>query len=51
MEAGYIEGDYAEHKIELKDGERIIGVKSGRIGILQARHFDLQFVIGQKVLP
>ena len=30
LEAGYMDGKYAEHKIELKDGERIVGVKSGR---------------------
>ena len=34
-------------EIILKDGERILGVKSGNRGESDARHHDLQFVVGR----
>ena len=40
---------YKEHRINLQEGERIIGVKSGRRGKSEAYHYDVQFIIGKIV--
>jgi hypothetical protein len=42
-------GDYREHRIDLQEGERIIGFKSGRRGDQYARHYDFQLIIGKMV--
>ena len=40
---------YTEHRIDLQEGERIIGFKSGRRGLQYARHFDFQLIMGKMV--
>jgi hypothetical protein len=43
LKAGYWPNDLncEEHRIELKEGERIIGVKSGGRGADTAHHYDV----------
>ena len=38
---------YSKKEIFLKDDERIIGLKSRRLGNNLSRHYDFQFVIGR----
>ena len=40
---------FREHRIDLKEDERIVGFKSGRRGLTYARHFDFQLIIGKMV--
>jgi hypothetical protein len=49
MEAGNLDGVYSTHRIELNEGERIVGIKSERGGFDLAQHFDLQLVLGSLV--
>ena len=51
LESGYWapNGNYREHRIDLKENERIIGFKSGRRGQNDARHHDFQLIIGKMV--
>ena len=41
---------HKEHRIDLQEGERIVGFKSGRRGDRSfARHYDFQLIIGKMV--
>lgn len=49
LKAGWWEpsGEHSTQIVELQDGERIVGYKSGRRGESYARHYDFQLVIGR----
>ncbi len=52
LESGYwsTSSSYREHRIDLQEGERIIGFKSGRRGDQScAQHSDFQLIIGKMV--
>ena len=51
LESGYwtAQSYYKEHRIDLQEGERIIGFKSGRRGQKLAQHYDFQLIIGKMV--
>ena len=49
MKVGWWEpsGEHTTHLVELEEGERIVGYRSGRKGETYARHYDFQFIIGR----